>query len=301
VNNPFSDALNSLGQNVAGLATGTNPLFAPQIAQLFGLNIPGLPLISPRNYFLQQLSSWFSAIPMSTQWIVLVDAYPAGLNTSLIQSLERTDGDKSGFDIDAAKNLLTNYGYQKVVGCLFAHAVTIPHENFQVQSVSIPNNRGFLPGVIAGGRYGGDTPMPLTIEFKETNTSFLDFVIRPWVILASHFGMVSRNPTDPNQAIKNMKATIHILQYTRTRPGVSQIPRKAWTFYNCVPYDVPEQALDYVDEKLMTNRTFWTYSNYTVASNLYLPVVDIINSLARGNIGQAPIINPALTTGGIPG
>ena len=301
MNDPFSSALNSLGQNVAGLASGSNPLFAPQIVQLFGLNLPGLPIISARDYFLQQLSSWFSAIPMSTQWIVLVDAYPAGLKSSVIQGLEYTGSDKSGWDIDAAKNILTNYGYQKIVGCLFAHAVTLPHENFQVGSVSVQNNRGFLPGVVANGRYGGDTPMPLTIEFKETNASFLDFVIRPWVILASHYGLVSRNPGNPTEAMKNMKATIHVFQYTRTRAGVSQIPRKMWTFYNCVPYDVPEQALDYVDEKLQTNRTFWTYSNYTVASGLYLPVVDIINSFAKGNLGQAPIINPSLKNGGIPG
>ena len=134
----------------------------------------------------------------------------------------------------------------------------------------------------------------LNIEFKETNTSFIDFVVRPWVILASHFGMVARNPKDPAQIAKNMKVNMHVLQYTRTRPGVSMIPRKAWTFYNCVPYNVSEQSLDYTDEKLVTYRTLWTYSNYTVASNLYLPIVDIINSFAKGSSGAAPIINPNL-------
>jgi hypothetical protein len=299
VNDPISSALNSLGQNVVGLATGANPLFAPQITQLFGMNIPGVPIISPRDYFLQQMQSWYSAFPMSTQWIVLIDAYPAGLQTSIIQSLERTDGAKAGFDIDEAKSILTNYGYQKIVGCLFAHGATIPSENFAVDSVTVQNNRGFLPGVIGSGRHT-EAPV-LNIEFKETNTSFIDFVIRPWVILASHYGMVARDLTNPKEALKDMKATVHILEYTRTRAGVSMVPRKTWTFYNCVPYNVSEQSLDYEQEKLVTHRTLWTYSNYTVAAGLYLPVIDIINSLAHGQLGQAPIINPSLTNKFIPG
>jgi hypothetical protein len=65
VNNPFTDALNGLGQNFAGLATGQNPLFAPQVTNLFGFNIPGVPIVSVRDYFLFQMESWFTAIPNS--------------------------------------------------------------------------------------------------------------------------------------------------------------------------------------------------------------------------------------------
>ena len=302
MNDPFSSALNSLGQNVAGLATGANPSFAPQIAQLFGVNLPGVPIISPRDYFLTQMSSWFTAIPMSTQWIVLIDAYPPGLKTSVIQGLERTDASKSGFDIDAAKNILTSYPLQKIVGCLFAHGVTIPSENFSVDSVSVQNNRGFLPGVVGGGRFTGGSETPtLNIEFRETNTSFIDFVIRPWVILASHFGLVARDPGNPVEALKNMKVNIQVMQYTRTRAGVSMVPRKVWTFFNCVPHNVSEQTYEYTEEKMTAYRTLWTYSNYTVSNNLYLPVVDLINNFAKGALGQSPIINPNLTQGFIPG
>ena len=299
MNDPFSSALNSLGQNIAGAATGANPLIAPQLGQLLGVNIPGVPIISTRDYFLQQMASWFTAYPMSTQWMVVIDTFPAGLTTSIIQGLERVDGSKNGFDIDAAKTILTNYGAQKVIGCLFAHSVTIPSESFAVDRVTVENNRGFLPGVIASGRRS-EAP-DLNIEFKETNTSFIDFVIRPWVILASHFGMVARNPSIETEIVKNMKVNMHVMQLTRTRAGVSMIPRKVWNFYNCVPYNVSEQTFDYTDEKLVTHRTLWTYSNYTVENNLYLPIVDLINSFAKGTLGASPIINPNLTKGFIPG
>ena len=293
MNDPFSSALDSLGQNIAGIGTGANPLFAPQAAQLFGLNLPAVPLISTRDYFLTQMESWFTAIPMSTQWIILIDSYPPGLSTSVIQGLERIDGGKKGFDIDSAKNILTSYPLNKIIGCLFANNVTIPNEAWNVESVAVDNNRGFLPGVLGGGR-NHEAPV-LDIGFRETNTSFIDFVIRPWIILAAHFGLVARDPRDSEQALKNMKVNMHIMQYTRSRAGVSMIPRKIWNFYNCVPFTVNEESLEYTEEKMTVYNTRWTYSNYTVTNNLYLPIVEIINNFAKN--GLPNIGNPSLFQG----
>lgn len=290
---PITQTLNSLGQNIVGLATGANPLNAPQIANLFGFNLPALPVISTRDYFLTQMESWFTAIPMSTQWIVLFDRYPAGLKSSIIQGLERVDGSKTGFDIDTAKNILTSDPLQRVIGCVFASSVTIPNESYDVEQASVENNRGFLPGVIAGGRKR-EAPV-IDLQFRETNTSFIDFVIRPWIILAAHHGFVARNPDDPTEALKNMKVNMHVMQYTRTRAGVSQMPRKVWNFYNCVPFNINEETLEYTEEKLTNYNTRWTYSNYTVASNLYLPIVDVINQFRTSGVPN--ILNPSLFSG----
>ena len=283
MNNPFTDALNSLGQNFTGIGRGTNPLFAPQVTNLFGFNIPGVPLISVRDYFLTQMESWFTSIPMATQWIVVIDRYPPALRTSIIQSLERTDGSKKGFDIDSAANILKSFPLQKVIGCLFAQGATIPTEQFSPESISIPNNRGFLPGVLGGSRNA--EPPTLVLDFLETNTSFIDFVIRPWVILGSHFGMVAR-PGDRNglRDAKNMKVNMTILNYTRTLQNISMIPRKVWTFYNCMPFNVAEQNFEYETEQKTVYSTRWTYSNYTIENSLYLPVQDIVNRISNGDI-----------------
>ena len=292
MNDPFSSALDSLGQNIAGIGSGSNPLFAPQISQLFGLNLPAVPIISARDYFLTQMESWFTAIPMTTQWIILIDQYPPGLKTSIIQGLERNASGQE-FDIDGAKNILTTYPLQKVVGCLFAANITIPNEAWNVESAYVDNNRGFLPDVLGGSR-NHEAPI-LDIGFRETNTSFIDFVVRPWVILAAHFGLVARNPNDATQAIKNMKCNMHVMQYTRSRAGVSMIPRKVWSFYNCVPFTVNEETLDYTEEKMVTHNTRWTYSNYTVSNNLYLPIGEIITNFAK--YGLPKVGNPSLFQG----
>jgi hypothetical protein len=281
VNDPITSFIN----NVGGVFTGTNPPFAPQIADLIGFNIPGKPLISARDYFLSQMTSWLTTVPMTTQWIMVIERFPAALNSSFIQALERVDGSRQGFDISTAVNLLKSYPFQRVIGCLFAHGATIPSEQYEVGSVSVPNNRGFLPGIIGGGR--NTEPPALVLEFRESNTSFVDSVIRPWSILTSHYGLTVR-PGDQYGVIgntyddKNMKTNIVLLQYSRSLQNISMIPRKTWYFYNCAPYNIAEQTLQYSEEQLQVITTRWTYSNYTVADSLYLPLGSIIDTISQG-------------------
>jgi hypothetical protein len=289
-----------LSDNVRGLANGQNPLFAPQISSLFGFNIPGVPLISAQEYFLVQMESWFSSIPMNSQWVVLIDPYPRAISSNIIQNLEYVGGDKKGWYVSQPKGILTSYFYQKVIGCLFAQGVNIPNEKFDIQNLSIKNNRGFVPGLVAGERTGY-SGLPLIIEFRETNTSFMDMVIRPWVILASHYGFVARQGGEND--LRNIKSTITILQYTRSYQRISQIPRKVWTFYNCVPTGLSDQSLTYSpDTEYEKYQTFWTYTNYTVHSNLYLALPNIINRISNGTI---PNVSPfqqgnSFTTGNLP-
>lgn len=283
MNNPFTSALGSIGQNFNGLITGTNPLFAPQAASLFGFNIPAVPIISVRDYFLVQMESWFTAIPPSSQWIVVIDRYPYALNTRILQGLERTDGSKKGWDVSIAKTILTSYPLQKVIGCLFASAATIPPEEYTPESASVQNNRGFVPGILGGAR---DSSAPtLNIDFRETNTSFVDFVIKPWTILAAHYGMVARpNDKGSKRDKKNVKCNMTLLQYSRTLNSISMIPRKVYNFYNCVPYSVNAYNLEHTDDNLQSINTRWTYSHYTIESALYLPVQDIVNRISNGSI-----------------
>ena len=278
MNNPFTEAIRGLGQNVSGLLTGENPLAIPSITSLFGFTVPGTPLISSRDYFLSQMESWFTTIPMRTQWMVLIQNYPSLLQTSVIQNLERTEGNYNNFNINQAVSILKAYPLNKVVGCIFAQGADIPQlEVMEVGRDKVFNQqqRGFIPGVVANGR----SPFTdLTIQFRETNTSFVDFVVRPWTILAEHFGMVARPPGDP----RNVGTTIKILQFTRTYQKVSQIPRKIWTFYNCMPTSVASTNLTYDLEQMEIDNTTWAFSNYTVENNLYLPLPDIINKINKG-------------------
>ena len=263
MNNPFTEAIRGLGRNVSGLLTGENPLAQPSITSLFGFTVPGTPLISVRDYFLSQMESWFTTIPMRTQWMVLIEGYPELLQTSVLHNLERIEGNFNNFNISQAVSILKSYPLNKVAGCIFA------------QGADISNGRSPFTD--------------LTLQFRETNTSFVDFVVRPWTILAEHFGMIARPPGDK----RNVGATIKILQFTRTYQNISQIPRKIWTFYNCMPTSVGNTNLTYDQEMMDIANTTWAFSNYTIENNLYLPLPDIINKINKGGFKSLiPRISP---------
>lgn len=277
MNNPLTDVVQGLGGAVSGVLAGTNPLIAPQITNLFGYTVPGIPLISARDYFLTQMESWLTAIPLKTQWLVLIQGYPKALTTQTLQTLERTEGNSQNFNIDGAVTKLKSFPLNKVVGCIFAQNVGIP-ENEVNNSTNTENaySRGFINGVVSGGR---NNFSPLQINFLETNTSFVDFVVRPWVILSEHYGYVAR---PPGESIKDVSTTITILQYTRSYQRLSMIPRKIWTFYNCYPTSVGTREMVYEGENIDTFPVQWVYSNYAVQNTLYLPLPDIINKISAG-------------------
>ena len=288
--NPLTDAASSIGDNIQGVADGTNPLFSPQIVSALGFNIPGIPLVSARDYFLVQMESWFTSIPLTTQWVILIHDFPKCISTAVLQTLERTNGDKKGFDIDKAKSILTSFPLQKVTGCILAQGFDIPAEEFNVDYVNPENSRGFTPGLIAGPR---TNPGLLSFDFLETNTSFSDFVLRPWVIAGSHFGFVARDPLKPIEKLKNVKTTVTVLQYTRSLQRVSMIPNKVWNFYNCAPVNVGTRSGTYDTESFVAGRNFmqtkWVYSHYTVENSLFFPLPTIIDRISKG---QIPNISP---------
>lgn len=275
--------LNSINNAIQGISNAANDLFGGSVAQpglsLLGTNLPGVPLVSFRDTFLASLNQWNTSIPLNTQFIVLIDRFPLGLTTNIIQQLEPISN-STGFDITLPKAVTTNLKNQGIVGCLFATGFNIPSENITTDSANIPNNRGFIEGTILKDRAPFNNAN-LTLEFRETNTSFIDFVIRPWLIMSSHFGFVARNQNNIIERIKDPKCNITIVQYTRSNKGLSQIPRKMWNFYNCVPVNISDRTYtnDANSEGVKTFNTTWVYDRYEVSSNLFMKVDQLIKSL----------------------
>ena len=310
MNNPITNAASALSNYPAiaksiispgiknAVNQGLSDIFSSQVTKLIGTNIFGIPLVSPRDHFLNQLESWNTSIPTESQWVVLIERLPKNLNTNIIQGLEYTDASKKGWAIDQAVGTLNTYPMQRVMGCLLAQGVSLPTESYTTEFVHPENHRGFLPGLIAKDR---ENMSQLTIKFLETNTSFTDFVIRPWIILGAHYGFTARNPDIRGEADKNVKTTITVLQYTRTIQSVAMIPRKIWTFYNCAPVMVEGGSLDYSsDLSCPVQTTKWVYSHYTVSNNMYFPLTSIINAIAKkfipnvgvGTYNKARPLNP---------
>lgn len=213
--------------------------------------------------------------PNRSLWHVVIETFPPALNLIELQLLEAGGmaivdgrGPSKNFhynQYDPHKKAILQQKYQnqqggknQTAGCLFAQGVNLPTEQMSTSRVSVPNNRGFIPGLVAGARNEFN---PLSIEFRETNQSFVDTIIRPWVTLASHYGFVARGIDDD----KNIKTNI-----TVTQIGVAghQGPyiRKKMTFHNCAPFQIAQQQYTYdIDGGAVPPIDVqWVYTNYTM-------------------------------------
>ena len=274
--------LNSINNAVQSIGNKANSLIGGSLAQpglsLFGTNLPFTPLISFRDRFLNSLDQWNTSIPLNTQFIVLIDNFPLGLTTNVLQNLEPIV-QRTGFDINLPKATLTNYKNQAIVGCIFTNGFNIGDDSLDSAAATIENNRGFIQGTILKDR-SDFASNKFTLSLRETNSSFVDFVIRPWVIMASHFGMVARDKSNPAELIKDPKVNLTVVQYTRSDKGLSQIPRKTWRFYNCVPTSISTRDYQYGEGEDVKNfDTTWVYDRYEISSNLYMNIGELIKAI----------------------
>lgn len=245
-------------------------------------NIPTIPLISTRDFYLQAMESWITTIPMTSQWMVFIESFPKDLNQNLIQELEKTTGSKNGWNIKLPKMTLTNFLVQKTVGCILAQGFQCPkHTNTISHDIAA---RGFLGGPIMDKRGPNDN---LILGFLETNMSFVDSIVRPWCFLTAHKGLVARPKA------QSVKTNIHIFQYAKTNQNLSQVPRKIWSFYDVAPISVMDGTDLTYSEKNDPEiiKTEWAYNYYEISFSTYVPIPDLISKFANGGFKEIIGIN----------
>ena len=235
-----------------------------------------------RSHFHQMLTGHAAAqfqTPNRSLWFVVIDPFPQALNMETIHLLEcggmavvnerGPTKDKHYPAHDDTVAAVTRRelqdqqgGKDQNAGCLFAQGVNLPTEQMSTQRVSVDNNRGFVPGLVAGSRNEFN---PLSIEFRETNVSFVDTVIRPWVTLASHYGFVARDKEDP----KNIKSDVTVYQLAFDGHADGPYIRKQTTFHNCVPFQIAQQQYTYDTDSGAMNPidVQWAYTNYSIRTS----------------------------------
>jgi hypothetical protein len=263
-----------------------------KIDNLLGTDI--FPFNYPFSYtenFLQSMEKWEFAIPNKFLWIVniepVIDAtmsreqtsihpIPRYINSQSMWNYEPGgNGQHAGninapgsrgpeWNIDQGKSEITRDQYLRTGGgkhgCILAQGVVLPGERYEIGDVAIKNNMGFIPGKYGGNRM---SMQPLTVQWRETNRSFVDLVIRPWLILASHVGLAARPPMDG----RHIKANITVVQLAKTYQYIPLVQRKIWRFYNCVPTSIDSKELTYQDgNNFDIFTTEWHYTHYSIES-----------------------------------
>jgi hypothetical protein len=203
------------------------------------------------------LSKPASALPKGAQW-VLEFTFDNGqiVPTAAIKKCIKFE--PNAWEIEEAMDIVLEDTYHKSKGCLFAQAVQIPGESMVANPEGLQTN-GFIRGFVGGGR---DSFPSLQVVFLETNISFVDNVIRPWVIATSHLGMIARSGND------NYRGIINVYKLGVINSFEPPIVTQKYTFYGICPISVGGEEYNYnVSNSPINRETNFTYHYYSVHSS----------------------------------
>ena len=140
---------------------------------------------------------------------------------------------------------------------LLAQGVSVVGDSGTINRVGTTNT-GYIQGNVGAGRTPFNT---LDLKILENNTSFVDFILRPWMVAVSHASLKeSKLKTD---------ITIYALSRQNGFGNSGFIPRKIFNYYDCVPIDVDNMEYNYTGDTAPTLRTVkFAFNRYNINNDL---------------------------------
>ena len=138
-------------------------------------------------YFLDNvLNTPAGALPKGAQWVVAFDDLAGDIWPAIKKALTY---EKKDWLINGAAEVVTSDAYQVTKGCVYCQAIDIPGESLVVNPEGNIMSNAFLRSYVGQGR--NQFPV-MRMTFLETNVSFADNFLRPWVIATGTFGLLAR-------------------------------------------------------------------------------------------------------------
>lgn len=213
-------------------------------------------------FFESFLSKPASALPKGAQWVVDFEALDT-VEQAIVATAELEPD--AGWDIESGLyTLLYDNNYNRK-GCLFCQAVSVPGEQAIANPEGIQKNH-FIRTAVGDGR-SDYTPTGLRMVFLDTNVSFVDNVIRPWVVTTARLGMIARPPGPTNY-----RSIISVYKIGVLTPEMPPFVLQKYTFYGICPIEVSAEEYNYTPTNSPVNREatfiFHSYKLETNKNNL---------------------------------
>lgn len=221
--------------------------------------------------FLDFISNPDTSIPLNSNFVIQFQIPPQIQDTNTTTSYENWEPRSNEWKSLSERRKIAINKHQSKFGNLsdvsfFANGIILPQESLQVERGSVLNNGGLLAGA-----YGLNRTQQGTIKttFLETEISFIDFVLRPWVMLTSQFGLIARGDAT------SIKTNLTVFTYTKQpKKETSNAPaveiRKMYNFYDCAPVALGDGGYAKHDwgknSSLPVATVDWVYNYYTVSA-----------------------------------
>jgi hypothetical protein len=225
-----------------------------------GVTLPSLDKRNLRESFFELLKD-FSTFPAS-QNLFLVKLYnlPKALTDDNQKKLGITRTSQS---IDKARSVYEKY----ITGNEYMYLAT--GVDLTTEKLGVTNRGGEYPnGLLPVGPFMEQKEYPdndLDIQFSETNISFVDTIIRPWVQLYSVHG--NFNDLDLTTNIDIFFIAKEQLTTRKTgSSGGAPVVRKIYKYRDCIPYNIVDAnvAQYNTDTAIGSVAVKWRFSTYDV-------------------------------------
>ena len=230
---------------------------------------------SPYSYYLDLLGSWPTGIAMSSQWFIyfnfdslkrnqLFRSFEISLNNLELASQWQLNPNVASMLVDGR----IQHSVENLVGCVFAKQVNLPEESIDVSHSGLSYG-GYQSPSLASTRSPYNHFKTVLLE---TNASFLDLIIRPWLISVGYYGLVAR----PKYSYKYVKADYaDVVMLAKAGAYNRMTIRKIYRFYNVAPVSMEGESYSYAEEGLKFSNVSFAYDKYCISdknSGLFLDV-----------------------------
>lgn len=216
--------------------------------------IPSEAGSGPIPGFMELISSWPTAIPLNNIWSVEFEAPTSSLNVDepvVVADQWKLDTNSA---VIGTKTLNKTFGWYKTN--MLANSIKIIGESIKLNRVGSANSEGYLRGLVSQGREDFGY---LDIAFIETNSSFVDLVVRPWLISVTKESLIARKE---NTKRVNIICTMYGLA-GRDKPA---IPRKKFIFFNSFPQSIDSEEYNFTDSDINLRKTSFAFTHYAMVS-----------------------------------
>jgi hypothetical protein len=184
------------------------------------------------NFLSRVLQTYSNAPVIMPLWVCYFDSFPSA--GTVVEDLDVHGAGKHSIEKqhEGAKRSSSPMRFGGGLAMLFCQGVDTPSDDISVtRDTSLPTG-GYIQGFLGSNRNLNE----VTLSFIDTNNSFTDFVLRPWLIYNSYQGIPYGD-----------RRNIVIEQYTKNGAGDDLRLRKKFTLVNAFPTKIDNERLTYSD------------------------------------------------------
>ena len=221
---------------------------------------------NPYNSYLDVLSKWETSLSIESLFFTLFHFSPdhivkTNVNewTAWWEGNPQVGSTDSGWNVQKSiistlLNDVNQSSEENLMGCVFVREATLPGDSINAKNRGLSYG-GFQAPVTVDAR----TPYTkLSLSFTETNSSFVDYVIRPWLISVGYFGAVART----NSTVKCPALDIVYLSKNGHNKKIGK--RKLARFYGVIPTSINALKNSYQTDGIQTYIVDFAYDQYAI-------------------------------------